>query len=116
MPYPTWVCSGPNTRLSFARSTDRAIEENDLVQLTTGTKYMGYCGNMCRLFVIGKFPEKAKKLAEVALEAANHVLQTIKRGINIPDLFNGYYKILSKYGYENYTLYGLAHGTDSAEV
>jgi len=116
MPYPAWVCSGPNTRLSLARSTNRVIGQNDLIQLTIGTKYMGYCANMCRPFAIGKFPNKAKKLADVALEAVNYVLETIKPGINSSKIFKGYYNILSKYGYENYTLYGPAHGTGSSEV
>ncbi len=116
MPYPSWVCSGPNTRLSLARSTDRAVSENELIQLTIGTKYMGYCGNMCRPFAIGKFPEAAKKLADVALEAMHYVLNNMKPGVNSSDMFQGYYNILSKYGYENYTLYGPAHGTGSSEV
>jgi Xaa-Pro aminopeptidase len=116
MPYPAWVCSGPNTRLSLARSTEKTISKDELVQLTIGTKYMGYCGNMCRPFAIGKFPEPAKKLADVALEAMHYVLDNIKPGVNSSDMFRGYYNILSKYGYENYTLYGPAHGTGSSEV
>ncbi|MGM0365850.1 MAG: M24 family metallopeptidase [Actinomycetota bacterium] len=115
-PYPPWVCSGPNTKLSLCRSTDRPIEENDLVQLTIGTKYMGYCGNMCRPFALGKFPPKARKLADAALEAVSYVLETIKSGMESSQLFKGYYDILSKYGYEDYTLYGPAHGTGSSEV
>jgi len=31
-------------------------------------------------------------------------------------MFDGYHKILSRYGYENFTLYGPAHGTGSSEV
>lgn len=115
-PYPAWVCSGPNTRLSLARSSDRAIKEDDLVQLTIGAKYMGYCGNMCRPFAIGKFPPKARKLAEVALECVDYVLNNVKPGVNSSDIFSGYYNILAKYGFENYTLYGPAHGTGSSEV
>jgi Xaa-Pro aminopeptidase len=37
-PYPAWVCSGPNTRQSLCRSTDRAILRNELVQFTFGAK------------------------------------------------------------------------------
>lgn len=116
MPYPSWVCSGPNTMLSLYRSTERAIEKNDLIQLTIGTKYMGYCGNMCRPFAIGKFPPQAKILADVALEAMNYVLETIKPGIESSSLFKGYYIILSKYGHQDHTLYSPAHGTGSSEV
>jgi Xaa-Pro aminopeptidase len=116
MPYPAWVCSGPNTRLSLCRSTNRAIEKDELVQFTFGTKYMGYCGNMCRPFAIGTVPESARKLMEVALEAMDHALASIRPGVPAREIFNGYYEILAKYGYEEFTLYGPAHGTGSSEV
>lgn len=115
-PYPNWVCSGDNTRLSLCRSTDKAIKENELVQLTIGAKYMGYCGNMCRPFVIGKTPSAVRKLMEVALEAVNYTLDAVKPGVAAADVFDGYYKILAKYRYEDFTLYGPAHGTGSSEV
>lgn len=115
-PYPNWVCSGDNTRLSLCRSTNKPIKENELVQLTIGAKYMGYCGNMCRPFVIGKAPAEVKKLMEVALEAVNYTLGAIKPGAIASDIFDGYYKLLSKHKCEELTLYGPAHGTGSSEV
>ncbi len=116
MSYPAWVCSGPNTKLSLARSTNRAVKRNELIQFTFGAKYMGYCGNMCRPFSIGKMPDKARKIAEVALEVMNYALENIKPGVIASELYNGYYKILSRYGFEEFTLYGPAHGTGSSEV
>jgi Xaa-Pro aminopeptidase len=77
---------------------------------------MGYCGNMCRPFSIGKVPKSARVLMEVALEAFNYALDIIKPGIESSKVFDGYHKILSRYGYENFTLYGPAHGTGSSEV
>jgi Xaa-Pro aminopeptidase len=116
MPYPAWVCSGPNTRLSLCRSTDREIGRNELVQFTFGAKYMGYCGNMCRPFVIGKVPDNARKLMDVALEAVHYALKAIRPGVTASEVFDGYYEILARYGYENFTLYGPAHGTGHSEV
>ncbi|MHB1376411.1 MAG: M24 family metallopeptidase [Candidatus Humimicrobiaceae bacterium] len=116
MPYPSWVCSGGHSRLSLCRSTNKPVEKNELIQFTFGTKYMGYCGNMCRPFSIGKVPSSAKKLMEVALEAFNYALKTIEPGVESSHVFDGYYRILSHYGYENFTLYGPAHGTGSSEV
>jgi len=114
--YPAWVCSGEHTKLSLCRSTDKIIEENELVQFTFGAKYMGYCGNMCRPFSIGKAPKSARKLMEVALEALYYALKNIRPGIIASSIFDGYYNILSKYGFENFTLYGPAHGTGHSEV
>lgn len=116
MPYPSWVCSGPNTRQSLCRSTDRVLNKNELVQFTFGAKYMGYCGNMCRPFAIGNVPDTAQKLMDAALEAVNYALKAIKPGVRASEVFDGYYEILARYGYENFTLYGPAHGTGSSEV
>jgi len=116
MPYPAWVCSGRNTTLSLCRSTDRAIGKNELVQFTFGAKYMGYSGNMCRPFAIGTVPEAARKLMDVALEAVHYALGAIRPGVRAADVFRGYHELLSKYGYEEFTLYGPAHGTGSSEV
>lgn len=115
-PYPAWVCSGPNTTLSLCRSTDRAIRRNELVQFTFGAKYMGYCGNMCRPFSIGEPPSAARKLMEVALEAVHYALQAIGPGVRASEVFDGYYEILARYGFQDFTLYGPAHGTGHSEV
>ena len=116
MSYPAWVCSGPNTRQSLCRSTDRAIQKNELVQFTFGAKYMGYCGNMCRPFSIGEPPAAARKLMDVALESMNYAIGAIRPGVQACDVFQGYYDTLARYGFENFTLYGPAHGTGSTEV
>jgi Xaa-Pro aminopeptidase len=116
MSYPAWVCSGPTTPLSLCRSTERAITAGELVQLTFGAKYMGYCGNMCRPFAIGSMPKPARQLAEAALEAMNYALANIRPGVRGCDMFDGYQKILARHGYEGFALYGPAHGTGSSEV
>ncbi|MBN2507931.1 MAG: aminopeptidase P family protein [Verrucomicrobia bacterium] len=116
MAYPAWVCSGPTTPLSLCRSTDRAIRAGELVQFTFGAKYMGYCGNMCRPFAIRSMPKPARRLAEAALEAMQYAIATIRPGVRGGDLFEGYYDILARHGYEDFTLYGPAHGTGSSEV
>lgn len=114
--YPIWVCSGPNTHQSLCRSTNRRIKSNELVQLTFGARYMGYCGNMCRPFSIGKPPERALNLMSVALEAVEGALRDIRPGAAARDVFQNYYETLARYGFEEFTLYGPAHGTGTSEV
>lgn len=116
MAYPAWVCSGPHTPLSLCRSTERPIRAGELVQLTFGAKFMGYCGNMCRPFAIGSMPKPARRLAEVALQAMDYAITHIKPGARGCDLYSGYYEILARHGYEQFTLYGPAHGTGTSEV
>lgn len=114
--YPIWVCSGPNTRQSLCRSTDRRIKRNELVQLTFGARYMGYCGNMCRPLAIGKAPERARELMNVALEGVHGALRDIRPGVAAKEVFQHYHDTLSTYGFEQFTLYGPAHGTGTSEV
>lgn len=116
MPYPAWVSSGPNTPLSLCRSTDRILEEGDLVQFTMGAKFMGYCGNMCRPVFLGAVPSQAGKLMDAAIEATEYVMENLRPGMQASEAFAGYYDILSKYGFQDFTLYGPAHGTGHAEV
>jgi len=114
--YPIWVCSGPNTHQSLCRSTNRRIKSNELVQLTFGARHMGYCGNMCRPFAIGRMPDRARDLMSVALEGVNGALRDIRPGVSARVVFDNYYKTLAKYGFEEFTLYGPAHGSGSSEV
>ena len=88
----------------------------DLVQFTFGAKYMGYCGNMCRPFALRHAPAPARKLLEAALEAVHYALATIRPGVKASQVFAGYYDILARYGFEEFTLYGPAHGTGHSEV
>lgn len=114
--YPIWVCSGPNTRQSLCRSTNRRIKRNELVQLTFGARYMGYCGNMCRPLVIGRAPDQALNLMRVALEGVHGALRDIGPGVPARVVFQNYYETLARYNFEQYTLYGPAHGTGTSEV
>lgn len=114
--YPIWVCSGPNTRQSLCRSTNRRIRRDELVQLTFGARYMGYCGNMCRPFAIGTMPERARTLASVALEGVWGALRDIRPGVPAKVVFQNYYETLARHGFEQFTLYGPAHGTGTSEV
>jgi len=114
--YPIWVCSGPRTNQGLSRSTDRKIGRGELVQLSIGVKYQGYCGNMCRPFVIGEVPGKARRLMEAGLEAENAVIDAMEPGVESIQVHRVFERILRKHGFgREFTLYGPAHGTGLQE-
>ncbi|MBP8932855.1 MAG: aminopeptidase P family protein [Candidatus Atribacteria bacterium] len=114
--YPIWVCSGKNTSRSLCKSTNKPIQANELVQITFGARYQGYCGNMCRVFSMGEPNPKVKKMMSVALQSMNDALDMIRPGVLSTDVFKKYYNHLAQYGWEKFTLYGPAHGTGVSEV
>jgi len=113
--YSIWVASGPNTALSLYRPTDRKINRDELVQLTFGAKYRGYCGNMCRGLVFGEVPENVRKLMETAIEAEEKVLDVMAPGVKGTEVYKVFAKILTEHGYGEAALYGPAHGTGLQE-
>ncbi len=50
------------------------------------------------------------------MEAVGYALKAIRPGRRAHDVFQGYYDILARNGFEKLTLYGPAHGTGHAEV
>lgn len=113
--YGIWVCSGPNTRNSLCRSTDRKLQRGDLVQLTFGAKYKGYCGNMCRPLSLGEPKPKVRKLMEVGLEAEKQALAMMGPGVDSRKIFRAFDRLLAKHGMQKFALYGPAHGTGTQE-
>ena len=113
--YPVWVCSGPNTNQGLSKSSIRKIRKGELVQLSIGAKYEGYCGNMCRALVVGNIPKNIRRLMEVALQAEETILDAMEPGVEASSLYKLYVDILKKHGFEKPSLYGPAHGTGTQE-
>jgi len=113
--YPVWVCSGPNTNQGLSKSSSRKIRKGELVQLSIGAKYEGYCGNMCRALVVGKISKNIRRLMEVALQAEENILDAMGPGVEASSLYKLYVDILKKHGFEKPSLYGPAHGTGTQE-
>lgn len=113
--YPIWVTSGPNTFQSLCQSTDRVIQNNEMVQLTFGAKYKGYCGNLCRPVIMGKIPQRHEDMIKVSLDALNETLESIKPGVLFSEVYDKFRTRLDKSGFPNLNLYGPAHGTGLQE-
>ena len=112
---PVWVTSGPGTYQSLCRSTNRIIEDNELVQLTFGAKYSGYCGILCLPVVLGKLPEKHENMIRVSNECVNETIEELKPGVPFSHVYDVFQERLKKNGFSGLTLYGPAHGTGMQE-
>ncbi|MEG2387470.1 MAG: Xaa-Pro peptidase family protein [Clostridia bacterium] len=114
--YPVWVTSGPNTYQSLCKSTDRVIGENEVVQFSVGAKYNGYCGNIGRVCVLGKIPERHLDMIKLAKDCVDETLDAMKPGIACASVYEKFQKKLVRHGFGGLSLYGPAHATGMQEV
>jgi Xaa-Pro aminopeptidase len=98
------LASGPNLRhtsgtlytltgtgLSSAVPTGpsrRIIEPFDLVLIDIPTCVEGYHADQSRMYAAGRAPSRAKDLFEELREVADHIIQNMRPGITVRDLFN----------------------------
>jgi Xaa-Pro aminopeptidase len=113
--YPCWVTSGPSTFQSLCKSTDRKVKKGDMVQLSLGAKYNGYCGNMCRAVVLGDIPREHMDMLLAANDCLEETISLIKPGVPFAEVYNRFQSSLQKHGMKGQTLYGPAHSTGLQE-
>ena len=113
--YPVWVTSGPFMYQSLCKSTERVIEKDDVVQLTFGAKYQGYCGNMCRPVLLGKTDVKREGMIRTGLDCLCETLELMEPGVPFAVVYDAFQARLEKDGYKGMNLYGPAHGTGLQE-
>lgn len=113
--YPIWVTSGPTTFQSLCRSSERIIGQDEMVQLTLGAKYGGYCGNLCRPVVTGQLPERHANMIRVASECLKETIKTMGPGVPFSTVYDVFQSHLEREGFKGLSLYGPAHGTGMQE-
>ena len=113
--YPCWVTSGPSTYQSLCKSTDRVLAGDEMVQFSVGAKYNGYCGNIGRVAVIGKLPERHMDMIRIARECLDETLETMRPGVAFSAVYDRFQKRLNRYGFGGLSLYGPAHSTGLQE-
>ena len=113
--YPIWVTSGPYMYQSLSKSTDRVIEKDDVIQLSLGAKYQGYCGNLCRPVLTGKPDQKRAGMIRTAALCLEETLSLLGPGVSFAGVYNTFQASLEKAGYKGLNLYGPAHGTGLQE-
>ncbi len=113
--YPCWVTGGPSTYQSLCKSTEREIGKNEMVQFSVGAKYNGYCGNIGRVAVLGKLPDKHMDMIKIAGECLDETIAAMGPGVAFAEVYDKFQARLNKYGFGGLSLYGPAHSTGLQE-
>ncbi|MFQ6075843.1 MAG: M24 family metallopeptidase [Candidatus Bathyarchaeia archaeon] len=86
------------------------LSKGDLVNLDIGAVYHGYTSDLRRMALIGiEPPESVKKIYDVICEAADVVMESIKPGIKLGEIFRIAHDILHKAGYPGRFGWSIGH-------
>ena len=111
----TIVASGPNARPILARSTFRAIGENDLVLLTVAPRYEGYHAAIGRPVVVGTPGADALAALDAATRAQEACYRALRPGVEGRAVEAIGRRIMEEAGLGEYFLYSGVHSVGVIE-
>ncbi len=108
--FPIFVNSGYRSLWIHGTATEKKIERGDFILIDLGPVYKGYCGDICRTFVLGKVTDKQKQLHSIYSQMQLAVMEAIKPGVKLFELEEKAYQIANKAGFGEYYIRGFVHG------
>jgi len=99
------VRSGPERyRVLDPRPSNKKMKKGDLVVVDLGAFYRGYYADMMRMLCIGEPSDKQKEMFEVAFQAQNAGVNTLKPGAKINDIYSKAMIVIEEAGYLQNTM------------
>lgn len=108
--FGSFVNSGPRAQGIHGLATRRVIEPGDPVLIDLSPVYKGYCGNLTRVFSVGRPAPGLKEVAQAFLEARGKALEAVLPGKRVMDVDNAFYESLKKDGLGGHQIRGALHG------
>lgn len=110
MAFPIFINSGYRSLWIHGSATEKKIERGDFILIDLGPVYKGYCGDICRTFVLGKATDKQKQLHSIYSQMQLAVMESIKPGVKLFELEEKAYEIANNAGFGEYYVRGFVHG------
>ncbi len=108
--FHTFVNSGYRSNWLHGISTRKEIRRRETVLIDVGPMYKGYCGDMTRMFYVGKADQKLVDLVKLYLDARNAAVAEAKPGRLVMNLDNAFKGFLDKREFSGHFVRGIAHG------
>lgn len=110
IPFETIIASGTRSAFPHGYSSNKKIEQGDLIIIDLGAKYKGYCSDMTRTVVLGKPNPKQLELFNLVFQVEQNAIQDCVVGENAGDVEEKARKTLAEQNYEEYFVHSLGHG------
>jgi Xaa-Pro aminopeptidase len=109
-PFPTIVASGPRSALPHARTSDRAIGQNEIVLVDFGAQVDGYCADLTRTVVVGRADERQRVMYELVREAQITAIKGLHAGMTGQDGDALARRVIEARGFGDAFGHSLGHG------
>jgi len=110
------IPSGPeHSNLCMNRNTLRKIKEGEIVDLQAGALYEGYNAVICTPVVLGKIPNDIIKAVQVANEAKDILVDSMRPDVSSKELYKIYSNFLDDKDYSQFSPYGSVHSIGMLE-
>ncbi|MDD4953303.1 MAG: type I methionyl aminopeptidase [Candidatus Omnitrophica bacterium] len=84
--FPATICASLNEEIVHGIPDQRKMREGDILSLDIGINYQGYFSDTAATMIIGRVPEKVKKLVEVTRGALFEGINKAKVGNHLSDI------------------------------
>lgn len=111
----TMVCSGIYASTILARTTQKKIENNEIVNFTVAPRYEGYHGAIARTMIIGNPDERAVRQIEAEARAQKECAPMMKAGALGETIEAHARKIMKEAGFETGFAYSGIHSVGVIE-
>jgi Xaa-Pro aminopeptidase len=104
------VQSGPNGARPHLETTNRVLQEGDMVVLDAGCTYGGYFSDVTRTVCLGRPAARQSELFEAVLDAQRAAIGSVKPGIEAQELDRAARGLLRRRGWDRYFIHRTGHG------
>jgi Xaa-Pro aminopeptidase len=113
--YDTMVCSGPRINTIIGRSSNRVIQQGDLVMLGVSPRYEGYTSALGRTVVAGGATAEQAAFLDHGIHAHELAITQLVAGTPARDVDLAARGYLNSVGLAKYHTYGVGHGIGFTE-
>ena len=113
--FDTMVCSGPRINTIIGRSTNRVIQQGDLVMLGVSPRFEGYTSAMGRTVVAGGATAEQAAFLDHGIHAHELAITQLIAGKPARDVDLAARRYLNSVGLGQYHTYGVGHGIGFTE-
>lgn len=113
--FDTMVCSGPRINTIIGRSSNRVIQDGDIVMLGVSPRYEGYTAVLGRTTVAGRISPEQSAFLDHGIRAHALAIEKLAVGKPARDVDLGARNYLNGVGLGQYHTYGVGHGIGFTE-